>query len=84
MSQDEQIYGRQSGQTDEPLPGNGDGRRVGDEGMQESDPEGFGREEVMQDPWGGEKSSGWFGENEGGDGGDGGGDWGDIGGGDWS
>ena len=83
VSGDEQIYGQQPGQPyttqqdglDRPFPGQ--------EGLSEPNGEGFGQEEVMEDPWIDEKSGGWFGGDKGGEGGgDGGGDWGDFG--DWS
>ncbi|WRT69687.1 uncharacterized protein IL334_006677 [Kwoniella shivajii] len=78
MSEDEQIYGRQpSEQGSQDL----DQYPPSAEGMEGLDEEqGWGENEVMQDPWSEQQNddSGWFGSDDGGGGG-GGGDWGDWG-----
>ncbi|WVF68496.1 hypothetical protein IAT40_003263 [Kwoniella sp. CBS 6097] len=87
MSEDEQIYGRQPAPGPEtPSRSAEDGRggypeqQYGDEeGLEGYEEEqGWGEDEVMQDPWSQQQQSddgGWFG----GSGGGGGGDWGDWG-----
>ena len=78
-SEDEQIYGTQPAQANGHSPESMED--IGGDGeLPESSGQGFGQEEVMQDPWTSknEGSSGFLGGD------DSGGGWGDWGGGDWS
>ena len=77
LTEDEQIYGRQSAQPDQQTqpgtPGDEFGQDLGDGYGEDWNPDG---DEVMEDPWGGDGDGGGL---FGGGGGGGGGDWGDWG-----
>ncbi|WWC92792.1 uncharacterized protein L201_007751 [Kwoniella dendrophila CBS 6074] len=75
MTEDEQIYGRQPSQAGRQDPEQYPPSDEGMEGYQEE--QGWGENEVMQDPWSQQQNDGgWFGgDGSGGGGGDG--DWGD-------
>ncbi|OCF35219.1 hypothetical protein I317_02265 [Kwoniella heveanensis CBS 569] len=84
VSEDEQIYGRQPRSAEEDggqYPEQQSRNEYGDEGLEGYEEEqGWGEDEVMQDPWSqqqqGGDGGGWFGGDGGGDWGGGGGDWG--------